>query len=280
LWIEKLLLAEHENEHARNLIFADLIQQKPLAVFHLGDLVGLGFEESQWQVIDQFLARLGQQEIPFFPALGNHELMIFPDDGALNFTKRFPFFIKTGYTRRIGNTAVILLNSNFDHMHEVLINKQQEWYENELVRLSMDSVITHIIVGCHHPPYTNSSIVSASEEVQQRFVKPFLKYDKCRLFISGHAHRFEHFQIGGKDFIVAGGGGGLQHPEIQDTIKEYSDRYASHERLRPFHYIEVYSGPHLRLVMRRLDQDQDKIVDGYTVRIADVATNWANYKTY
>jgi hypothetical protein len=165
-------------------------------------------------------------------------------------------------------------------MNKVFIDKQQAWYEHELVYLSMDSSIAHIIVGCHHPPFTNSSIVSASEEVQQRFVKPFIKVSKCRLFISGHAHRFEHFQIDGKDFIVAGGGGGLQHPENKKATMEYPDRYVSNEEFRPFHYVEVYSGSSLQLVMRRLDQDQDKIMDGYTIRIADETENLAGRKTF
>jgi hypothetical protein len=32
------------------------------------------------------------------------------------------------------------------------------------------------------------------------------------LFLSGHCHGFEHYKIGGKDFMVIGGGGGLHQP--------------------------------------------------------------------
>jgi 3',5'-cyclic AMP phosphodiesterase CpdA len=273
LWFEKLFLDYHDNENARSVLFDDILRQKPAAILHLGDLVGLGFKANQWEAIDGFLQRLTQAGIPFFPALGNHELYTFPVEGEKNFMARFPDFIKTGYTRRFAQTAVILLNSNFDHLPDALIQKQQQWYENELNVLSRDTTIAHIIVGCHHSPFTNSAIVSDAQEVQNLFVDLFKRYPKCHLFISGHAHRFEHFQFFGKDFIVTGGGGGLQHPERRKTEAIYHDLSESAEGLRPFHYVQIFPGSSLKVAVRMLNADQKLIGDGYSAVIENDSEN-------
>ncbi len=236
IWIEKLYLDYKNNETARQLIVKDIIKHSPEAVFHLGDLVSYGFDDDDWNFVDKFVEDLKELQIHFFPTLGNHELLNLPFDGEANFIKRFPEYIKTGYTRIIGSTAIILLNSNFDHLSDFLISKQQEWFKNELSKLNLDISIKHIVVGTHHPPFTNSSMVSGSEEVLEQFVSQFSLYDKCRLFISGHAHRIEHFIIDDKNYVVAGGGGGMQHPTNSDEIAFY-DHFPSGSDLRPFHYI-------------------------------------------
>ena len=171
-------------------------------MFHLGDLVSYGYDEDEWVFIDGFLDKLGNLGISFYPTLGNHELLNLPKTGEANFLKRFPEYIKTGYTKIIGSTAIILLNSNFEYLSEVLIKKQVEWFTAELIRLDKDKSIDNIIVGCHHTPYTNSSMVSSSVDVQEHFVSLFSAFKKCRLFLSGHAHRIEHFIINNQHLFI------------------------------------------------------------------------------
>ncbi|MFZ4622417.1 MAG: metallophosphoesterase family protein, partial [Bacteroidota bacterium] len=101
--------------------------------------------------------------------------------------------------------------------------------------LENDSSITAVIVACHHSPYTNSSIVSSNEDVQTSFVRPFVRSKKGKVFITGHAHTREHFRMDGKDFLVIGGGGGLQQP-----LKDTSDAVWIGEKIIPrqfFHFI-------------------------------------------
>ncbi len=239
IWLETFWLDENNNEETKISIFNRIIRQNPRAIFHLGDLVSLGFLNRDWKEIDDWKNALNKRGIPLYPAMGNHELMLFPDLGYSNFTDRFPEFSRTGYLIQIGSVAVIILNSNFGEMSMAEIQMQNEWYESTLSKLEEDETVKKVVVGCHHSPYTNSTIVDPSEEVQLYFVPSFLKSKKTRLFISGHAHAFEHFRMERKEFIVIGGGGGLQQPLLTGEEARWKDNFNSEESLRRFHYASL-----------------------------------------
>jgi len=252
IWVEELFLSSNNNEIARDSLFNHIVESRPNAIFHLGDLVSFGFSDASWEAIDSFLNKLSKFQIPFYPTLGNHELMIFSDDGEENFINRFPFYSKTGYIEKIGPTAFLLLNSNISELSDEEINKQQIWYKNQLALCQSDSTIDAIIVGCHHPPFTNSTIVNSDEDVQKYFVPDFLKTEKCKLFLSGHSHSFEHFIKSGKDFLVIGGGGGLQHPLYRGQESLHTDSYEGALNQRIFHYLNCQidkNGMHIEIKM-------------------------------
>ena len=171
--------------------------------------------------------------------MGNHELMLFPDLGYANFVERFPEFSRTGYLTQIDSIAVIILNSNFGDMSTEEIKMQNEWYETTIAKLEQDESVNRIIVGCHHSPYTNSTIVNPSEEVQEYFVPAFLESKKTKMFISGHAHAFEHFRMERKEFVVIGGGGGLQQPLLTGKEALWKDNFSTREPLRRFHFASL-----------------------------------------
>ena len=237
LWIEELFLTSNNNEQARKNLFDHIIQVQPDAVFHLGDLVSLGFSNDSWQAIDEWLGQLYNINIPFYPTLGNHELLLFPQQGEYNFKSRFPFYSETGYIKIIGPIAFILLNSNINDLSDDEISRQQSWYKNKLAYLEHNPSIKGIIVGCHHPPFTNSKIVSPNKNVQKYFVPDFIKSKKSLLFLSGHSHSFEHFNLSSKDFLTIGGGGGLQHPLHFNEYALFKDLNRSKDESRNFHYL-------------------------------------------
>jgi len=237
LWIERLFLESNNNEKGREILFTNILKSQPDAVFHLGDLVSLGYSGDSWHAIDNWMQQLSKLEIPFYPTLGNHELMIFSELGEENFKIRFPFYSKTGYMRQIGPLAFILLNSNISYLSSSEISKQQDWYKSKLTECDSDTSIKVIIVGCHHPPFTNSKVVSPNEDVQDDFVPGFIQSKKSVLFLSGHSHSFEHFNYAGKDFMTIGGGGGLQHPLEAEEESEYKDLFNSPDNERNFHYL-------------------------------------------
>jgi len=240
LWVEELFLSSDNNETARNILFNHIIDSQPDAVFHLGDLVSIGFYDKSWFAIDQFLTNLSKSQIPFYPTLGNHELMFFSDAGESNFKTRFPFYSKTGYLKRVQSLAFILLNSNFSDLTDEEIVIQQKWYKDQLISCDKDSSIKAIIVACHHPPFTNSKIVHSDKDVQKYFVPDFLLSDKTKFFLSGHAHSFEHFSQAEKDFFNIGGGGGLQHPLYEGQEAVYKDHYKGDKNKRIFHYLTCH----------------------------------------
>jgi hypothetical protein len=266
LWPEKLKLAWNNNELARERIFDAILDDAPAAVFHMGDQIALGFLEKSWASIDSFCAKLAARRIPYLPILGNHELIYFSGMGQEKFEERYPYANNTGYMRRLGPLAVVLLNSNFGNLPKEDRLKQQAWYEETLARLERDSTVSMVIVGCHHSPYTNSTIVSPSQEVQQSFVPPFLAASKCRLFVSGHCHAAEHFKKGGKDFLVIGGGGGLQQPLLTGTERRWIDEFPMQTELRMFHYMQcrIMAGE-VRCSIRMLNDDFASFHDALTL---------------
>jgi len=132
--------------------------------------------------------------------------------------------------------AVVLLNSNFNALSAAEEAKQQEWYKTTLEDLDLTDSIKAVIVCCHHAPYSNSKIVKCSNKVQEHFVPGYIQSKKAQLFITGHAHAFEHFKISGKDFLVIGGGGGLHQP-LDNTANSLPDLAADYKPM--FHYLSV-----------------------------------------
>ncbi len=264
---ESLWNITNNNREVRQIIYNDIIEHKPVSVFHMGDLVARAYKEKYWQDFDQFHNRLNQNEISFHPVLGNHELIIFPKKGESKFQERFPQHSRTGYLVRVDSLAVILLNSNFGKMSEDEITKQNNWYDKTLDELDSDSSIKIIAIGTHYSPYTNSKRVSPSKDVQQYFVPGYLNSKKANLFLSGHSHAFEHFIIEGKNFLVIGGGGGPQQPLLVGEDARWKDNFNSEDEYRRFHYIRLVKEADDYIVnVIMIDSTYSKLANIYQIR--------------
>jgi predicted phosphodiesterase len=243
LWIETLRLKTDRNEEATRLILNSIAADSTCeAVIHLGDITVLGSFELYWNDFDEKAKAIRNAGIPIYPIFGNHEYMPFKNKGIEHMIQRFPYLeIQSWYYQRIGSVAFVLLNSNISKLKDGDGEKQIKWIAKTLTMFDEDTSIAVVIVGCHHSPYTNSTIVDPSEEIQTDYVPAFIKSKKARLFLSGHSHAFEHFQIEGKDFLVIGGGGGLLHPLLQGTEQRWRDIFTGEER-RFFHYVRLLPG--------------------------------------
>jgi UDP-2,3-diacylglucosamine pyrophosphatase LpxH len=236
MFVETLVLKPHHNEKATAAIFSEFIRQKPRAVFMLGDVVALGFANHKWARVDRFLDSIRREGTPVFGLLGNHEVLGRDRKGEKNFQVRFPLNIKTGYVTIQDSIAIILLNSNFGALSSREKIFQDNWYRKTLESLDKSDSVLTIIVCCHHAPYTNSTIVHSSTSVQENFVPAFLQSGKAKLFISGHSHSFEHFNVSGKNFLVIGGGGGLHQP-LDTSSTSIPDLARNFKPL--FHYVRI-----------------------------------------
>ncbi len=266
IWIESLFLGSDRNEEATDSIFADLARRKPSHLFMLGDLVSFGPYGGAWRQMDRHITSLRGAGITVHGVLGNHELMLFERTGEENFQERFPDHVRTGYVQTVDSVAVVLLNSNFETLGPADATRQHVWYRKTLDSLQNDPAIQHIVVCCHHSPFSNSRVVGGSEEVRKEFLPPFLGTSKCRLFLSGHAHAFEHFQEGGKTFLVIGGGGGPSQPLAEGKEQTWTD-------LAPlqkphYHYLELRREKgRLIATLRGLSNDFSGFSDLYRVTI-------------
>lgn len=236
MWVETLFLKSNNNRQATKKIFNEFAALKPKALFLLGDVVNLGYSNKQWKDMGVYIKSLRSEGIAVHAALGNHEVMGQARKGEQKFQTYFPEHVRTGYVKVVDSVAVILLNSNFNKLTVAENEAQLAWYKQALHELDNDAAVLYVISGCHHSPFTNSKIVGCSKDVEQKFVEPFLASAKSRLFLSGHSHNFEHYQVKGKDFMVIGGGGGLHQPLktglgiLPDVASDYKPE---------FHYLTV-----------------------------------------
>jgi hypothetical protein len=265
MWVEKLWLKANNNRTATKMLFSDLARRRPGALFLLGDVVNLGYSNAQWRPMDRYLNNLREKGVAVHAILGNHEVMGRAVAGERKFQERFPDHVRTGYVQVVDSVAVVLLNSNFKSLTEEEDKTQLEWYTNTLKSLDEDPAVQYIVVGCHHSPYTNSKIVGVSHPVQQRFVPAFLQTAKCRLFLSGHSHNYEHFHISGKDFMVIGGGGGIHQP-LRTNTEAMNDEAQDYKPA--FHYLTIKrEKDHLVVTSHELTGDFSVFNDGRSVAI-------------
>jgi calcineurin-like phosphoesterase family protein len=237
MWIEKVFLKSDHNEKATAILFEQIVKQKPEFLFVLGDVTAKSSKEKKWRAMDTYLSSCRSSGISANALLGNHDVMGNARKGELNFLKRFQDAKPNGYCQIVDSIAFVMLNSNFKRMKSEGIELQQKWYKKTLDSLNKDSGVKVIIVSCHHAPFSNSKIVGSSISVQENFVPLFLNTKKCRLFITGHAHAFEHFIQSGKDFFVIGGGGGIHQPLSQERKDIQSDYKPE------FHFLIITSNP-------------------------------------
>jgi len=228
------------NDKGRKQLIDEIAARDPAFVINLGDLTTRGSSKKHWQNFDALHKTVLEKKIPYLPILGNHEYYGNKKCALHNYFERFPHLEKRHwYSFTWKNIALIMLDSNFSSLSEKQVNEQKQWYLGELERYEHDQTISYVIVCCHEAPFTNSRVVAPNKKSKRYFAEPFLKFKKASLFFSGHAHTYEHFQIGGKTFIVSGGGGGPRHKVTTDPRKRrYDDTYGGGE-LRFMHFCEI-----------------------------------------
>jgi len=265
MWIEDVFLKSDRNTEATRILINEIAKKNPARLYFLGDITNLSCKDNRWESIDSCLVVCQTSGIPVHACLGNHELMSNKEAGEKNFQDRFPDHVNTGYTVISDSVATVFLNSNFSKMEKEQILFQDQWYKKEISTLDSAGDVKAIVVCCHHSPYSDSKMVGSNETVQEKFVSLFLQSSKSKLFISGHAHLFQHFNIKGKDFLVIGGGGGLNHPQ-KNKPGGYTDLAKDYKPM--FHYLTLARYPdRLEIVSHRLKDDFSGVETGLSFSI-------------
>lgn len=221
IWAEKLFLRSSDNDRATQKIFASILAEKQIdAVIHAGDITGHGWLRSSWKPILPFIDSLRARYIPFIAAKGNHDYYFIPPWGMKHFGEYIPNGT-TDYSRHtFGDLCILVLNSNYDRLTIEAQQQQRRWYDEALREAERDPAVRTVMTVAHHSPYTNSAMVSGSYVMRKDYLPLFMSSQKSRLWIGGHAHRFEHFRKNGKDLVVIGGGGGLFHRKKTEEIED------------------------------------------------------------
>lgn len=265
MMVEKLWLKSHHNEKATEALFRELVTRKPIQLFMLGDVVSLGYKKKKWASMEAYLNNCREAGIPVSALLGNHDVMTNARKGERIFQQHFPNHVRTGYYLIVDSVAIVLLNSNFGKMGPDAIAQEESWLQATLAQLDTKPAVKAVVVTCHHAPFTNSTIVKPNIQVQEKFVSAFNRSAKGILFITGHAHAFEHFKVNGKNFLTIGGGGGLHQPLHTESGQE--DLAADYKPL--FHYLTIErQGAILTITSRYLSEDFNSVKSGYSFSIA------------
>jgi len=250
---ERIVLRE-QNDQSREAVMRRIAEERSGLLVILGDVVTSGGDEGAWRYFDRCTATVRDSGIPIVALFGNHEYLGNPETMRSEFSSRFR--MSTGkswdvvHSQRIG---FILLNSNFDELQAEELREQNFWYAAQLRRLQEDTTVSAIVVCTHHPPYTNSTIVSPSTGVEESFVPAFLATSKAALFVSGHCHSYEHFLMHGKHFLVTGGGGGPRQ-KVERVWRQFDDLFEG-PGIRDFHYCALsVSGGRLWVRMVRMEE--------------------------
>ncbi len=255
------------NDRERRLIIDEICRHEPAFVVHLGDLIAYGSSKRDWDDFDELNRELRRKDIPYFPILGNHEYYGRKETALQYYFDRFPYLEqRRWYSFHWKNVGLLMVDSNFSKLTSGEVEEQSQWYLDELGRFEEIENVSFVIVCCHHPPFTNSKVVRPNEKVKTRFVDPFLRHSKTRLFFSGHTHSYERFEFEGKFFIVSGGGGGPRHKLFTAPGSRRFEDIFTGPKIRFFHFIELETN-HEGLTSRTFELQSERkfrIVDPFT----------------
>ena len=122
--------------------------------------------------IDKFPFSTSSAETIFSKNFVNHKNGPQSEDGAYydphNNKLDFPEYGETVYSYNYGNTAIIVLNSNYwytpsvdmipeigGNPHGYIMDNQLQWFENKIMELNNNTLIDHIFVTIHTPAFPN-----------------------------------------------------------------------------------------------------------------------------
>lgn len=266
-----LELFREKNDGVPAKMLSKVADENPCCVVHNGDMVFWGASKSRWREFDSDAAPIIKKNIPIYPVLGNHEYMGRNVTALKNAYARFPFLkSSTWYYKIVDSTAIIFLNSNDGDLTKEQALDQVTWYKSTLNALEKNTSVLYIITVCHHPPFTNSTLVGRSSYILNNFVPVFVKSAKTIAFFSGHCHSYEHFVYKGKSFIVSGGGGGpRQSVEPGHNGNDMPADLYQGANFRPFNFCKYYiqnGKPFIQVTGMNKETGKFSIIDSFDLR--------------
>jgi hypothetical protein len=248
------------NDSLQVPLLNSLAAEAPTEILLLGDQVFDGASKDDWRWYDLIMAKVNLLGVPIRPLYGNHEYWTSERSMHKQMKRRFSCVEPRTWYRVISDSiAYIMLNSNYKDVGFEAMRRQAGWFASELKHLQHDSSVLAIVVASHHPPFTNSTIVSGDNFLRRAFVPQALRTPKVVLWLSGHCHNYEHFleerTLAAGDelhFVVSGGGGGPRHPlDLEDP--RYKDLYGK-AVINPLHYLVITrSNAQLTILVKGLD---------------------------
>ena len=245
--------AEAANPPVRQALVQAIALSHPAFISFGGDIVYNGYDKNDWKVWDTETAVWRANNIPVYPALGNHDLHGDERVALANYFERFPDLKNSRYySVRAANTLLLVMDSALDETS----GAQGQWLAQKLDYLPGD--VDFVFIVLHHPPYTSSSDAKmfggghsarSPEQNLANMLETRQQNLRARIVVfSGHVHNYERHEHGGVTYFVTGGAGAHAYPIERAKDDPFQSKEVNYHYLQ----VEVDRG-NLKVTMHRLD---------------------------
>jgi len=244
---------EAANPPVRQALVQAIAQTHPAFISFGGDIVYNGYDKNDWKVWDTETAVWRANNIPVYPALGNHDLHGDEKVALANYFERFPDLKNSRYySVRAANTLLLVMDSALDET----AGAQGQWLTQKLDHVTGD--VDFVFLVFHHPPYTSSSDAKtfggghsarSPEQNLAKMLEARQKNLRARIIVfSGHVHNYERHEHGGVTYFVTGGAGAHAYPIERAKDDPFQSKEVNYHYLQ----VEVDRGS-LKITMHRLE---------------------------
>jgi hypothetical protein len=186
---------------------------------HTGDVVGNGFDESQWAIYFATIcsSAICAQKIPFYYAIGNHEgeSPLYYDYFYLPYNN--PDSTESFYSFDYGNSHFISLDTEIPYEPS---SSQYRWLVADL-RSAYHK--TYVFVFMHQHPYCAGG--HNSNMTIRNTLCPLFEQYKVDMVFSGHSHFYQrNGPINGVTYIITAGGGAPLYAPAESSWTQYAER--------------------------------------------------------
>ena len=276
LLVEQVFLGREVNTQETTQLLAVLAGEPIDFLVHLGDLVGNGGSRNAWDTFDRQMDPIVRAGVSVLPILGNHEYMFGGQKNLVHLRDRFTSMrASSRFVKLYQGVLLIGLNTNRDKMSDAEWDDQTTWFRDTVQAADQNPDIRGIVAFGHHPPYTNSTCVKDDLNVQADLVPTITGSRKFLALFSGHAHGYERFHEGGKEFIISAGGGGPRGDVRTGRKQRHPDLFHG-TTVRPFNYLVVSIGDAgIEITVKGFQKGEANVavVERFTLPFTDTASD-------
>ena len=182
------------NAHLKTTL-NDIYQSDSKALFAVGDIINFGKEEEYVFFKSVYDSVSNPNNIPFYPAIGNHEYMYFSSfDEPLGYFKKHHNLESHYYSVMIDNIKFIVLGTDTSSMYGVMSAAELNWLEAELSSVGKND---KVFIFMHQPlkDTVDGTLYTAANQTSYGFIENndklrsiFKNYPNAFIF-SGHSHQ-------------------------------------------------------------------------------------------
>jgi calcineurin-like phosphoesterase family protein len=208
--------ADVVNAGARRALVERIAGERPAAILIGGDLVYEGSNPSDYQTFKSETSAWSSEEIPVFPALGNHEFKGCAPDVRVCLDNWWSAFGDLSlrpyrwYSVAIGSNLLALVLDSDAPLKPG--SEQLAWFEAQMA--GADDQVKFILIVLHYPPVRDPFFPRMRDEKEiARYLKSHAGSLRARVLVVGsHVHNYERYSRDGVTYLVSGGGGAKPVP--------------------------------------------------------------------